>query len=139
MATAERARSLRTDLRLEVQEDGSLDLGPTTGARTVTGKDNLVQALALRLIVGRGELSGVGHRRYGSRVYELVGEPLTEANLALLRRHARAALRDDPRVAAILSLDVHPRLDAPGALDIRANVEATTGDPVEVGVAIDLS
>ena len=140
MRTAAPSASLGRDLRLEVRDDGILDLGPRSGPRpTVAGKENLVQALTLRLLVGRGELGTVGHQRYGSRVAELIGEPLTTANLALLRRHVRAALKEDPRVEAILDLEVRPRRDEPGSVDVLAKVRASTGDPVEVTLALDLN
>lgn len=139
MITSEHTGGLGRDLRLEVRDDGSLDLSPQAGPRpTVAGKENLIQALVLRLVVGRGELGGVGHRRYGSRVSELIGEPLTVANLALLRRHVRAALKDDPRVVAVLDLEVRAQRDTPGSVDVRASIRATDGEAVEVAVAIDL-
>ncbi len=140
MRTAAPSASLGRDLRLELRDDGILDLGPRSGPQsTVAGRENLIQALTVRLIVGRGELGTVGHQRYGSRVAELIGEPLTTANLALLRRHVRAALNDDPRVEAILDLEVRPRRDEPGSVDVLAKVRASTGDAVEVTLALDLN
>lgn len=133
------ARALKTDLRLEFADDGTLDLGGAPGGDpAIRGEDNLAQALILRLLTARGELSSLGHRRHGSRVSELVGHRLTSENLALLRRHVRAALRGDPRVAEILALEVRARLDQPGAVDVRARVRAITGDAVGVDVALDL-
>ncbi|MBK7827035.1 hypothetical protein [Nannocystis sp.] len=130
---------LKTDLRLEIDEDGTIDLADAAGAdTTVSGRDNLVQALTLCLLVARGELGELGHRRYGSRVSELVGEPLTAPNLALLRRHVRAALLQDARVAEIVRVQVRARDDLPGAVDVHATVRATTGDTVGVALALDL-
>jgi phage baseplate assembly protein W len=131
--------SLKTDLQLEFPDGGDIDLAwPAGEATTVSGALNLVQALTMRLLVHRGELSGLSHPRYGSRVRELIGQPLTRPNLDLLRRHVRVALLDDPRVREIVSLHVTPRLDTPGAVDVAANIRAITDDVLQVSVALDL-
>lgn len=134
------ADELRTDLRLAFKESGEVDLdwSTDTGATTVSGKDNLIQALTLRLIVYRGHLEQLGHTRYGSRVADLIGEPLDRANLDLLRRHVRQALKEDPRVDEVTALSVTARADLPGAVDVRASIRAVTGDAVELGLALDL-
>lgn len=131
---------LKTDLQLEFPDDGGdIDLAwPAGQAVTVSGTHNLVQALTLRLLVYRSELTGIGHPRYGSRVRELIGLPLTRPNLDLLRRHVRVALLDDPRVREIVKLHVTPRLDTPGAVDVAATIRAITDDVVDVAVALDL-
>lgn len=131
---------LKTDLKLAFKESGDVDLDWSTdaGASTVSGKENLVQALTMRLIVYRGHLGEVGHMRYGSRVAELIGEPLDRANLELLRRHVRQALKEDPRVEEVTALTVSARADLPGAVDVRARIQAVTGDAVELGLALDL-
>ncbi|MFP2908396.1 DUF2634 domain-containing protein [Pyxidicoccus sp. 3LFB2] len=134
------ADELKTDLRLAFKESGDVDLdwSTDTGATTVSGKENLVQALTMRLIVYRGHLTGLGHTRYGSRVADLIGEPLDRANLELLRRYVRQALKEDPRVAEVTALTVSARADLPGAVDVRASIRAITGDAVELGLALDL-
>lgn len=134
------ADELKTDLRLAFKESGDVDLdwSTGTGATTVSGKDNLIQALTMRLIVYRGHLAELGHTRYGSRVADLIGEPLDRANLELLRRYVRQALKEDPRVEEVTALTVSARADLPGAVDVRASIKAITGDAVELGLALDL-
>lgn len=134
------ADELKTDLRLAFKDTGEIDLdwGIHTGTATVSGKDNLVQALTMRLLVYRGHLEQLGHERYGSRVADLIGEPLDRANLGLLRRFVRQALKEDPRVEEVTSLTVSARPDLPGAVDVRASIRAITGDEVELGLALDL-
>src|SRR3954470_14271634 len=44
----------------------------------VDGRDNLGQAIVLRLLTERGELEEVGHPEYGSPLHELPGAPDTE-------------------------------------------------------------
>ena len=46
----------------------AVDLG------TVSERENLAQALILRLMTPRGSLAALGHRAYGSQLYKLVGE-----------------------------------------------------------------
>jgi phage baseplate assembly protein W len=134
------AEELKTDLRLAFKDTGEVDLdwSTETGATTVSGMDNLIQALTLRLMIYRGHLEPLGHARYGSKVAELVGEPLDRQNLELLRRYVRQALKEDPRVQDVTSLSVSARPDQPGAVDVRASVLAITGDEVELGLALDL-
>ncbi|MCP3099519.1 DUF2634 domain-containing protein [Myxococcus sp. K15C18031901] len=134
------ADELKTDLRLAFKETGEVDLdwSQDAGAPTVSGKDNLIQALTMRLLVYRGHLDQLGHQRYGSRVADLIGEPLDRANLDLLRRYVRQALMEDPRVDEVTELSVTARADLPGAVDVRARVKAITGDAVELGLALDM-
>jgi phage baseplate assembly protein W len=138
--TVDKDDPLKTDLQLEFPDGGDVDLAWTGGGAhpTVSGTQNLIQALTLRLLVYRNEIAGLGHPRYGSRVRELVGQPLTRPNLDLLRRHVRAALKEEPRVREIVAVHVTPRLDAPGAVDVAATVRAVTDDLLEVSVALDL-
>lgn len=131
------------DLRLAFREDGSVDLalmGRDLG--TVDSIDNLLQALKMRLLVSRGELGRLSHPRYGSRVHELIGEPLDRANLELLRRHVRQAILADPRVAAIRSLEIRPLRGEPGAVDVVAIIEPDprklVGPAFELGVILDV-
>src|SRR4029079_12837108 len=104
----------------------------------VSGTDNLRQALALRILVGRGELGDVGHERYGSHVPDLIGEPLDRANLELLRRYVRQALKADPRVEDVMRVTVRPRPHAPGIVEVDATVKAVNDEQVELALALDL-
>src|SRR5512144_2736080 len=120
---------LFVDLGVVFRADGSVDLAVgANGFDTVGGIENLAQALTLRLLVRRGELGALGHRRYGSRIYELIGEPMDPANLERLRRLVRKALEEDPRVAAVKRVIVAPRRDQPGTVAVEAAVVPITGD-----------
>lgn len=130
---------LKTDLQLDFADDGGVDLQWTGGeVDTVSGVKNLTQALTLRLLVYKREIAGIGHPTYGSRVREMIGEPLTRENLELLRRHVRQALRADARVTEVVSLTVTARRDVPGAVDVAAKIRAITDEEVELAVALDL-
>jgi len=130
---------LGADLRLVFGGAGQADIAWTDGdLEQVRGLDNLAQALTLRLLVQRGELTQLAHPRFGSRVHELIGATLDRANLDLLRRHVRHALLGDPRVAAVESLTVEAIAAHPGAVQITAVVRARTGAITDVEVAVDL-
>lgn len=142
MSTREHA-----DLRLSFTSDGLVDLDIVgAGLTTVAGRDNLVQALKMRLLTDRGELTRLGHPRYGSRIPELIGElmagPIGRANLELLRRYVRSTILSDPRVAKIVQLDIAPLRDDPNAVDIYAIVEPDprklVGPAFEFGVILDV-
>jgi len=120
-----------TDLRLlgnlEHQNDrergSDLYTRRTPGANvvdleTLTGLDNLRQALLLRFLTPRGEMEILGHATYGSRLHELIGE------LNIRRTHNRAkmyvlqALAMEPRVGKVLSVTVTPNSKERGRMDI---------------------
>ena len=77
----------------------------------VRGKAAFVQALILRLMTERGELAPLGHPDYGSRHHQLVGEPNTEGNRNLVKLYILECLRQEPRLAQVVRLDVRA---APG-------------------------
>lgn len=68
-----------------------------------------VQFLVNRLMTRRGELAALGHADYGSRHHELVGEPNTERTRNLVKLYVLEALRQEPRVAKVLSCTVGTR------------------------------
>ncbi len=98
---------------------------------------NLAQALLMRLLVDRGELAALSHPPYGSRIHELIGEPMDRANLNLLGRLVREALRADPRVREVVRVVVQPRPSEPGVLDIQAEVRAGENTEVDLELRFD--
>ncbi|MCK6375368.1 MAG: DUF2634 domain-containing protein [Zoogloea sp.] len=128
-----------TDLRLVFargSEGADLAVG-LQDLETVSGVENLVQALTLRLLVDRGELDGLGHPRYGSRIRDLIGEPLDRANLELLRRYVRQELLRDPRVEEVLQVRVTPHEPTRDGVDVEARVRAVSGLETSLEVRID--
>ena len=130
----------KADLRLawpaqpEDPAAGPQPLGPAL----VDGRDNLVQALLLRLAVDRGELAGLAHPRYGSRIYDLIGEPMDRANKELLRRWVREALKAEPRVKDILWVRVEESAAQPGLLAITAALRDVAEGQFELGMQLDV-
>jgi len=73
---------------------------------TLTGADNLVQALLLRFLTPVGELAVLGHPTYGSRLFELIGELNSETNRNRAKMFVLQSLADEPRVKKIRSVRV---------------------------------
>ncbi len=137
---------LGIDLALDhrARADSVLRLALEHGPRfadlaTVAGRDNLAQAIWLRLALARGELDHLGHPRFGSRLHRLVGRPRDASSLALARAYVREALRGEPRIARLTSLEVEPRAGDPAGLSIRLGVEPTgAGEALELGFDFSL-
>ena len=130
---------LGTDLELVFFADGSADLALQPGdLAAASGRDNLRQALLLRLVTWRGELGHLGHPDYGSRVDELIGASMDRLDLALLERYVRRALLSDPRVAAVTRLRVLPRASEPGVIDVQAAVKPVADNAGEIALEVAL-
>lgn len=97
------------DRRRVPNQDGLLeDLG------LVQGVDNLGQAVLLRLLTPRGELTELAHPDYGSRLHELVGRGNTETTRNLVKLFILESLQQEPRIAKVEEVTVTP---SPGRRD----------------------
>lgn len=96
---------------------------------TVGGRENLAQALILRLMTPQGSLAALGHAGYGSQMYRLIGELKTDALRNLCRAYVLETVAQEPRVepkavaltfdpaaetqsSFVFTLEVQPRQDA---------------------------
>lgn len=125
-----------TDLRLAFGDNGVDLVGGDERGGVTDGVTTLIQSLKMRLLVDRGELEGLGHDRYGSRIRDLLGETLDAANLELLRRIVRKALLEDRRVTEVVSITVRPGIRA-GTVDVTATVRAVDDTEVQLEVSVD--
>ena len=77
---------------------------------TVASRDNLAQAITLRLLTPKGELAALAHPEYGCRLHELIGAPNTATTRNLAKLHVIDALKQERRIAAIKEVKVsaHP-------------------------------
>ena len=82
----------RDAFRAAVAAGGPHDLG------VVGGRENLAQALILRLLTPRGALAALGHPEYGSRLHTLIGQRKTEALRNLCRAYVLEVVAQEPRV-----------------------------------------
>ncbi len=126
----ERGEDLSTEVRAA---SGEVDLA------RLDGVENLKQALLLRFLTPVGELAQLGHSRYGSRLYELLGEPNTEANRDRAKLYTLEALAAEPRVAKVIEVKVTTRRTDPTRIDISVEIEAAkTGDILTLSVPLSL-
>lgn len=98
----------------------------------VSGRDNLSQAIIMRLLTPRGELDALGHPEYGSRLHELIGRENTPTTRNLVKLFILEALQLEPRIEAkmtvvVTAADEHPPDVGRGARNVtlspRVNVE----------------
>lgn len=110
--------------------------------QTVSGRENLGQAILHRMMTRQGELVDIGHPDYGSRLHELIGEPNNESTRDLVRLYIKECISQEPRVQDIVSLLVKVHKDNPHAvlvditvLPIKSNVPMNVVFPfyLEVG------
>ena len=87
------------------------------------GKENLAQAIILRLLTPRGELAALGHPEYGSRVHELIGRENTGTQRNLLKLYILEALQYEPRVAKVAELGVRASPGTRGTVDVLLRVQ----------------
>jgi phage baseplate assembly protein W len=128
---------LLTDLRLELQNS---ELRPVyrlaselrrlphqTGSfldfATVSDRQNLAQAVWLRLLTPRGELAELGHPDYGSRLHELVGQKNTATTRNLMKLYILESLQQEPRLAKIEQVAVTPVVGSRTRQEVRHLVQ----------------
>lgn len=117
----DRGEDLKTDRRAAT---GQVDL------ERLSGVDNLKQALIVRFLTPVGELEPLGHRDYGTRLHELIGEPNTETNRNRAKLYVLQALAAEPRVEEVVSVDVSSRRNAPTRVDIDVKLKPLGSDTV---------
>jgi phage baseplate assembly protein W len=96
--------------------EGVLDL------RVVSGEENLAQAIMMRLLTPRGELSALGHPEYGSRLHELIGRPNTETSRNLAKLFILESLKMEPRIEGQVTVVVEPARDGRGRVKVALQV-----------------
>ena len=108
---------------------------------TVSGRENLVQAILNRLLTRQGELTTLGHPKYGSRLYTLIGEPNNLRVRGLADAYIREALAQERRIGKInfVSFDAPTRGYDRSTLRATLSVEpAGGGDPFTIFIPINL-
>lgn len=114
--------------------------GELTDLDTIGGRENVGQALMLRLLTPKGALAGLGHAGYGSRLGELVGQGKTEALRGLCRAYILEAVREEPRVQdKPLAITFDPAREQPSDFVVEiAVLPVSGGDPVALGLEVAL-
>lgn len=130
---------LLTDIRLDLVDSRALSIYRTSSVQrravagrrglsvrdfaTVTGRDNLAQAVALRLLTPRGELAALGHADYGSRLPELIGSRNTDTTRNLAKLYVIESLKQERRIEKIVDVEVRPHPGTRHRLDIAITVK----------------
>ena len=83
----------------------------TRDFEAVSDRDNLAQAVIMRLLTPRGELAALAHPDYGSRLPELIGTPRNETSRNLAKLYVIEALKQERRIAEVVDVTV---VDQPG-------------------------
>lgn len=103
---------LLTDLRLRLHEHALravYSLDEQDGDLTLlSGRENLGQAIVMRLLTPYGEIEALGHPDYGCRMHELFGRPNTDTTRNLVKLHILEALQAESRIDRIDSVTVEP-------------------------------
>jgi len=125
----EEPTSLGKDIKLKFARSlVDVSLTPTGDLDTVSGFQNLSQAIILRLLVGRGELEELGHPEYGSKLHELFGQPNTERTREEVKRIVIECLNQEPRIKEILNVNPRPVPNNPSCLEIELTVVPVEGN-----------
>jgi phage baseplate assembly protein W len=136
---------LRTRVAVVVRPDGTIDRGATAPAEvhdlaTWTGRENLAQALALRLLTPLGSLAELGHAGYGSRLHELIGQPKSQAQRNLCRAFVLEALAQEQRLdPAALAFAFDTAAETVDSLVFTVQVQPRDGaGPLELTLEVGL-
>jgi phage baseplate assembly protein W len=101
---------------------GVPDAPPAMDIAVVSGRENLGQALVLRLLTPKGALAPLGHPDYGSRLPSLIGELNTETTRNLARLYTIEAIGQERRVRTLEELAVGTVADQPDTIRIALSV-----------------
>ena len=93
--------------------------------KTLTGTDNLKQALLLRFLTPMGEMAILGHSTYGSRLSELIGELNNQTTRNRAKMYTLQALAEETRVAEVLKVNVTTARSNPNQINIDVSLRAT--------------
>jgi phage baseplate assembly protein W len=112
-----------------------------TDLAVIAGRENLAQALILRLLTPKGALADLGHAEYGSRLGDLIGRNKTDALRGLCRAYILEAVRMEPRVEPKpLAIRFDPLQETASDFVVEIVVQPVSGgDAVTLGVEVGLS
>ena len=92
-----------TDIALKKREINTLssartalNMGSYNGDLNIcSGNNNLTQAIQNRLFTRVGELKKLGHPNYGSKLYQLIGEPNNWRTRSMAELYIRESLKNE--------------------------------------------
>ena len=117
-----------TDLKLDFQDYWVNVLVTRSGdLETISGLQNLCQAIRLRLTTERGELSELGHPEYGSRLFELYGKPNNERTRDEVKKMVIECLNQEPRIRHILGVITRRLPNVPNTVEVEISLLPSEG------------
>jgi hypothetical protein len=105
---------------------------------SIDGRENLAQALILRLLTRKGSLEPLGHPAYGSRLIELIGGENNATNRNLARLYTIEAISQERRVRKLLHLAVEPVPGQPDTIRIGFTV-LPLGDDEPLALTLEVT
>lgn len=128
---------LLENLERQTSRDRGSDLmteqRPSTGQtdlQRVSELENLMQALLLRFLTPKGELTPLGHPNYGTSLYTLLGERNTQTNRNRAKMFVLQDLAREPRVAEVLRVNVTPSSTDRTRIDIEASLRPVNTETI---------
>jgi phage baseplate assembly protein W len=105
---------------------------------TIAGRENLAQALMLRLLTPRGALAALGHASYGSRLHELIGRNKVDPLRNLCRAFILEVVAQEPRVEdQAVEVTFHPDEETASSFVFTLAVKPRTGD-APIGLTLEV-
>jgi phage baseplate assembly protein W len=94
----------------------------------------LRQAIMMRLLTPVGELAGLGHPFYGSRLPDLVGRRNTETTRNLVRLYILESLKQEARVEKVTKISVTQVDKQPNLISVELEVQPIDStDVIHIG------
>lgn len=119
------ARSAEDVLKRDVQLAQGRLTAKNGDFALVAGRDNLHQALGIRVRTEPGEL--LFHPTYGCAVVRMKGKRSTPLSALFAAKYVESAVRDDPRIASVTKADATVQGDA---ISVEVTGITATGHPL---------
>jgi phage baseplate assembly protein W len=112
----------------------------TIDLAVMSERENLAQALILRLLTPRGSLAELGHAQYGSRLHEIIGQRKNDALRNLCRVFVLEVVAQEPRVEdKAVTLEFDPLAETATSFVFQLSVQPRDGgEPVDVSLEVSL-
>ena len=119
---------------------GSLRRNVETDLGVIADRENLAQALILRLLTPRGSLAVLGHAAYGSRLHELIGQNKTPALRNLCRALILEVVAQEPRVEdKAVELTFDPAAETSSSFVFTLAVQPRSDDAAPLGLTLEVA
>lgn len=121
--------------------------GPRVGALStftdlavLSSRQNLAQALLIRLLTPLGTLTALGHAAYGSQLHLLIGRRKTDELRNLCRAYVLEAIAQEPRILPKASqMQFSPDEETVSSFVFTLSVQpVASGDAVSLGLEVAL-